>query len=781
MRGGPLPTRKAVDYARQIAAGLAAAHDKGIVHRDVKPDNLFITNDGRVKILDFGIAKLTRPSDERSGQTSLPTETAEGMVVGTAGYMSPEQVRGEAIDARSDIFSVGSVLHEMLTGRSAVHARDRRRNDGRGPERGPAGSVADVSVSSARADRRRAVSRKRARRGFSRRAIWHLALKCCPILAPPQYPQPRETPSRRWLPAVGIAVVALSLLAAVASWFTRSSGSTASDNPLPNAQFTLLTNWEGTEEGAEISPDGKLVAFLSDRAGEFDIWLSQIGTGRFSNLTENIPPLAPSGSIVRKLGFSSDGSELWFNPADNKPLMLMHLTDRTSGPFLTEGANTPAWSPDGSRLVYIYKPNRDDPMYVADRTGADARQIIPPGVQKINNPVWSSEGEWIYFVRGAEPQNETDVDLWRVRSSGGAPERLTEQHEAINFPALLGSRTVLYVARAPNWSGPWMWALDVESKVARRVPSGVDQYTSVSASRDGRRVVATVSNPSANLWRVPLLDRDLVADEHDAQPYPLPVPTGRALAPRFGGASLFYLSTRGTGDGLWKVQDGQSSEVWTDPDAALTEPPVVSPDGHRVVVVIRHEGKRHLSIMSTDGTNRRTLAPSIEIEGAAGQGVADWSSDGTRIVTGGRDAQGPALFVIPVDGGSAPTRLAEGAWVNPIWSPDGELIVYAGQSIVGQVALRGIRPDGRAVDLPPVLTRPGGYRFLPDGKGLVYLPRIPSLDFWRLDFATKQQRRIAQLGNLGTLRTFDITPDGKHIVFDRSRQNSNIVLIDLPK
>jgi Tol biopolymer transport system component len=459
--------------------------------------------------------------------------------------------------------------------------------------------------------------------------------------------------------------------------------------------------------------------------------------------------------------------------------MLMHLTDRTSGPFLTEGANTPAWSPDGSRLVYIYKPNRDDPMYVADRAGADARQIIPPGVQKINNPVWSPAGDWIYFVRGAEPQNETDVDLWRVRSSGGAPERLTDQHEAINFPALLGSRTVLYVARAPNWSGPWLWAFDVESKVARRVPSGVDQYTSVSASRDGRRVVATVSNPSANLWRVPLLDR--VADEHDAQPYPLPVPTGRALAPRFGGASLFYLSTRGTGDGLWKVQDGQASEVWTDPDAALTEPPVVSPDGHRVVVVIRHEGKRHLSIMSTDGTNRRTLAPSIEIEGAAGQGVADWSSDGTRIVTGGRDAQGPALFVIPVDGGNAPIRLAEGAWVNPIWSPDGELIVYAGQSIVGQVALRGIRPDGSAVDLPPVLTRPGGYRFLPDGKGLVYLPRIPSLDFWRLDFATKQQRQIAQLGNLGTLRTFDITRDGKHIVFDRSRQNSNIVLIDLPK
>jgi serine/threonine protein kinase len=114
---GALPARKAVEFARQIAEGLAAAHDKHIVHRDVKPDNLFITNDGRIKILDFGIAKLTRPSDAAQ-HTGMPTETGGGMVVGTAGYMSPEQVRGEEVDARSDLFSFGTVLYETLTGRS---------------------------------------------------------------------------------------------------------------------------------------------------------------------------------------------------------------------------------------------------------------------------------------------------------------------------------------------------------------------------------------------------------------------------------------------------------------------------------------------------------------------------------------------------------------------------------------------------------------------------------------------------------------------------------------
>jgi Tol biopolymer transport system component len=185
--------------------------------------------------------------------------------------------------------------------------------------------------------------------------------------------------------------------------------------------------------------------------------------------------------------------------------------------------------------------------------------------------------------------------------------------------------------------------------------------------------------------------------------------------------------------------------------------------------------------MSTDGTNRRTLAPSIDIEGASGQGAADWSPDGTRIVAGGSDGQGPALFLIPVDGSGAPIRLVEGNWVNPIWSPAGNLIVYGGQSLVGQVTLLGVRPDGTSVDLPSVSVRPGGYRFLPNGSGLVYLPRIQGLDFWLLDLSTKTTRQLTSLSNQGKLQTFDITPDGTQIVFDRSRENSDIVLIDLPK
>ena len=204
-----------------------------------------------------------------------------------------------------------------------------------------------------------------------------------------------------------------------------------------------------------------------------------------------------------------------------------------------------------------------DPLSIADRTGADALPIVvhDPGKEPFfrkgmhtHNPAWSPDGQWIYFVHGTDPFGEMDV--WRMQPSGELPEQLTHQNAPVNFLAPLDARTLLYVARAEDWSGPWLWALDVESKVTRRVTAGLEQYTSVSASRDGRRVVATVANPTASLWRVPLLDR--LVEDRDAQPYP--VPTERALAPRFGGSSLFYLSlsARGPGDGLWQWQSRMS-------------------------------------------------------------------------------------------------------------------------------------------------------------------------------------------------------------------------------
>jgi Tol biopolymer transport system component len=772
---GPLPSRRAIDYACQTAEGLAAAHERNIVHRDVKPDNLFITKDGRVKILDFGIAKLTRSSDDGARHTSLPTETEAGLVVGTASYMSPEQVRGEAVDPRSDIFSFGAVFYEMLSGRPAFTRET-------APETmtavlkddPPALTAKDVSPSLTRIIAR-CLEKSREMRFQSARDLAFGLEMLTDTAATATLPG--TAAPHRWRVVAGAAVAALSLLAAVGSWLTRGRPSPPFENPMANAKFTSFTDWEGTEALAEISPDGRFVAFLADKDGRFDIWLSQVGTGDFRNLTENLPPLNPPGSVLRHLGFSGDGAEIWFSHEGGERKRLMPLLGGTSRVFLGEHDVAPSWSPDGKRLVYFNNtPHGGDPLFVADRTGSDARQILASeeGVQHNHNPVWSPDGEWIYFVRGGEPTDPMDV--WRIRPSGGSPQRMTTQHAALNFLAPIDPRTLLYVARADDRSGPWLWALDVETKVSRRVIPGLDHYTSVAASRDGRRVVATVAHPTASLWRLPLRDR--IVEDGDTKPYALPA--ARALAPRFGGTALFFLSSHGTGDGLWRFHDGQASEIWKGADRPLSEPPAVSPDGLRVAIVVSNEGKRRLTVMSSDGTNAQSLAPSIDIEGTPGTATADWSPSGEWIVTGGSEAQGRALFKIPVDGG-APVRLVSGQAVNPVWSPDGNLIMYAGMFMAGQVELRAVRPDGAPVELPHMGVRPGGYRFTADGSGLVYLPGLQVTDFWLLDLATKKPRQLTRLRNQGVIQTFDITPDGKEIVFDRLRENSNIVLIDLPK
>jgi Tol biopolymer transport system component len=593
------------------------------------------------------------------------------------------------------------------------------------------------------------------------------------IAATPLASAKRRAP---WLPWVAAAAVVVAVLV-----WPASRAPIVQDAPLSNGQFSRFTDWEGVEFGAEISPDGRFVAFKADRDGQLDLWVSQVGTGRFLNLTQDIAPLGPP-AILRNFGFSGDGAEIWFAEGDDSaaPKWLTPLTGGTPRPFMGYGPAAPSWSRDDTRLAY-FSNGGGDPISIADRTSANARPLVidqqgffASGVHN-HNPVWSPDGRWLYFAHGLEPTEEMNV--WRVPASGGTPEQLTTLQAAANHLALLDDSTLLYVARADDRSGPWLWSLHVETKVARRVTSGLEHYTSVSASRDGRRVVTTVSNQTATLWQVPILDQP--AGDREVQPYRLP--RARALSPRFSKQALFYLSGQGAGDSLWRFQEGISSEVWKSAGDSLSEPAAVSPDGTRVAIIVRQDGKLRLSVMATDGTNARTLAPSIVIQGSGGRGSADWSPDGAWIVVPGTDAAGAGLFKIPLDG-QAPVRLVSGQVVNPVWSPDGTLIVYGGPVVGGRVPLLGVRPNGTPYELPDVRTGlGGGHRFLPDGKGLVYLSRTQSRDFWLLDLATNRTRALTRLSNPGVVSAFDITPDGKAIVFDRLRDDSDIVLIDLPR
>lgn len=212
-------------------------------------------------------------------------------------------------------------------------------------------------------------------------------------------------------------------------------------------------------------------------------------------------------------------------------------------------------------------------------------------------------------------------------------------------------------------------------------------------------------------------------------------------------------------------------------EGALQSPAAVSPDGSRVEFALRKDGKQQIHVMAADGTGLRLVSSDVDA-----RGTASWSPDGQWIVVAGSDGTGEGLFKLPVEGGT-PVRIATGSFLDPVWSPRGDLIVFCGPQVFTVTPLLAVRPDGTPIKLPEITVQREGerVRFLPDGTGVVYMlgNTLVEQDFWLLDLSTMRSRRLTQLSSPAVMRTFDITPDGSRIVFDRAIENSTILLIDL--
>ena len=349
--------------------------------------------------------------------------------------MSPEQARGRAVDKRTDIWAFGCVLYEMLTGRVAFAGDTVSDTIAKILEREPDWSALPATTP---APIRRLLLRCLAKDPKQRlRDIGEVRIEIDAIDEVPPAPRGarRRLPPRgvrtTWLPWVAL----VALAAGVGVWEARRPVTTL-ENPLANAQFTRFTDWEGTEEGAEISPDGKFVAFLADRDGEFDLWLSQVGTGRFSNLTRDFPPLA------RRRVHRTEARLFWRRggrsgsiPADAKAAAA-HGPDRrhaAARSLARAPTSPPGLRRHAPRLRLQTQSRRSD----VGRGSHRRRRAPDPRAWralKNINPVWSPDGQWIYFVRGSEPQDEMNMEVWRLRPSGGSPEQLTDAARGREFP-----------------------------------------------------------------------------------------------------------------------------------------------------------------------------------------------------------------------------------------------------------------------------------------------------------------------------------------------------------
>ena len=779
----------------QVSEAVQYAHEKQVIHRDLKPSNILVTQSGQVRLLDFGVSKLLGTEEE--GLTQLTSVYGRAL---TPDYASPELLCGGAVDARSDVYSLGVLIYEMLTGVRPYRLKS-------AASLGlleQAIATIDVKKPSTQCEPEASTIRNSTPEKLARQLHGDLDAIALKALA--------KDPAKRYQTAVALAddlrryierkpvgalpagfihrvrkfvlrnraVVALSAVAAaaiVAAAFLvlgplRRAPDRLVRDPLTDAKFLRLTDF-GTEQGAAISRDGRYVAFLADRAGHVDAWVTEIGSNHFLNLTEG-QTLQLANSSVRTVGFSPDASlvTMWTRAADgSRPDDVKILAAPIAGgplaPYLQDAAEYD-WTADGKRVVF-HTTGPGDPLFVRAAEDSAPHQIyIAPAGVHCHFPIWSPDGEFIYFARGVPPSN---WDIWRIRASGADLERLTSHDTRVSYPVLLDAHTLIYLATEADGSGPWPYVMDLTNKLTRRVSAGLERYTSLAASANGARLVATLASSRSDLWHV------AINSEGPAQnsASPLEPAIQSAYAPRFGPGYLAYVATAGGRRGIWKLSQGKATELWYDAGTGRVGAPAIAPDGRHIAFTVENQDGKKLYVIDSDGGKARAIGTSLGIRGAIA-----WSPDSQSIVGAiMRDGE-PHLANIFLDGRPQQPLVSEYS-VDPAWSPDGKYVVYSGADVGTTFPLRASGRDGRPYGMASLILTRGARRvaFAQKTGSLVILRgEVGHKNFWLLDPQTGAEHQLTDLPSKFTIGDFDVAPDGSEIIFDRTQDSSNIALIE---
>jgi Tol biopolymer transport system component/predicted Ser/Thr protein kinase len=775
--GRGLKLNQALQYAVQIADALGAAHAAGIVHRDIKPSNIMVNREGLVKILDFGLAKLSEAVED---DPSAPTQTMQprtetGAIVGTVAYMSPEQAEGGKADARSDIFSFGLVLYEMVTGRRAFQGDTKIAILSAILHKEPP-PISQISKNTP-LELERIVARC-LRKDPARRTQHIVDVRSAlEELRDEAESGPQEQilvarahSWRRWVPAALLVVVPVAGFIAWQAWRATSSEGTV--------RAVALTTFSGIEWWPSLSPDGNNVAFMwtGPKQDNPDIYVQMIGSaGRPLQLTTDPradynPVWSPDGrwiaflraeQLPRANGAPADKSELWLiTPLGGPEHRLAEIQARA-----VDMEGFLAWCPDSSCLVVTDSPGegKPDALFVVSRETGEKTQLTSPRAPLAGdtNPAVSPDGRWLVFRREST-FSVSELYVFPLRTGtgltvGGEPTRLTRAAPDAQYPAWMpDSKEILFSAEERLWRMP----ISGEKPPAQLPFVGENGLMPVvSRAQPGRpaRLVYARSFVDSNIWRV-----DTSAPGGPALSSPV-VAISSTRMDMLGdlspdGQRVAFTSTRTGRFEVWVADpDGANAVPLTSTASGLSNAPRWSPDGQWIAFQSSLEGQFEIYVIPANGGRPRRITshPANDL-------VPSFSRDGQWIYFSSNRTGVYQIWKVSARGGDAvQVTHGEGYW--GVEGMDGTYLYYM-QIPRGMLsALWRIPTSGGQ----PVRILEGVLHFAVIDSGIYYLDRPGGearLEF--LAFATGKSTTVARnLGDVQPLLT--ASRDGRTIFFTR--------------